>query len=260
MELGQKLRAARLEAGFSQRQLCGDTITRNMLSQIENGSAKPSYATLQALCARLGKPVSYFWEDAPSQHLALLHRAETLPAEEAMQLLREYLAPDPMLDGWYYEILARCNMDLAQQALAENRRVYALELLLQAEDALQKASVPDRRRLILMRHAAGGTPATDLAALLPDNTDEQLLRAQAALEENCPEKCLACLKCTDRKTLRGQLLQGDALVKLEQYGQAVSCFLALEQELPSEIYPRLELCYKQLGDFEKAYHYACKQR
>ena len=53
MELGEKLRQARLEAGFSQRQLCGEEITRNMLSQIEHGTAKPSMKTLQFLAARL---------------------------------------------------------------------------------------------------------------------------------------------------------------------------------------------------------------
>ena len=46
MTLGEKIRQARLEAGLSQRQLCGDTVTRNMLSQIENGSARPSMDTL----------------------------------------------------------------------------------------------------------------------------------------------------------------------------------------------------------------------
>ena len=40
MELGEKLRLARLEAGLSQRALCGDEITRNMLSRIENGAAR----------------------------------------------------------------------------------------------------------------------------------------------------------------------------------------------------------------------------
>ena len=60
MELGQRIRAARLEAGLSQRQLCGEVITRNMLSQIENGSARPSMDTLQYLAAQLGKPVSFF--------------------------------------------------------------------------------------------------------------------------------------------------------------------------------------------------------
>ena len=35
MELGQRIKQARLEAGLSQRQLCGQRLTRNMLSLIE---------------------------------------------------------------------------------------------------------------------------------------------------------------------------------------------------------------------------------
>ena len=60
MELGEKLRQTRLELGLSQRQVCGDTITRNMLSRIENGQAKPSMKTLQYLASVLQKPVGYF--------------------------------------------------------------------------------------------------------------------------------------------------------------------------------------------------------
>ena len=66
MTIGEKLRAARLEAGLSQRQLCEGIVTRNMLSQIENGSAKPSLPTLQALAQRLHKGVQYFLEEAVS--------------------------------------------------------------------------------------------------------------------------------------------------------------------------------------------------
>lgn len=260
MELGQKLKAARLEAGLSQRQLCGDTITRNMLSQIENGSAKPSYATLQALCARLGKPVSFFWEDAPSQNSALLRKALSAPAEQALAYLKSYLSPDPLLDPWYYQVTARCFMDLAEQAIEENRAVYALELLLQAEDAFKKAGAwaePFCRRLTLLRFAAG-TPAQDL--ILPDNTDEQLLRAHSALSAGDAAKCLACLDAADRQTERGQLLRGDVYQKTGQYEKAIACFAPLEESEPAAVYPRLEQCYKELGDFKKAYEYACKQR
>ena len=66
MNLGEKLRLARVEAGLSQRELCGDRITRNMLSQIENGLASPSVATLQYLAQG---PVSY-------THLTLPTKAE----------------------------------------------------------------------------------------------------------------------------------------------------------------------------------------
>ena len=53
MELGEKLLRARQEAGLSQRQLCGDVITRNMLSRIEHGTARPSMDTLQYLVGRV---------------------------------------------------------------------------------------------------------------------------------------------------------------------------------------------------------------
>ena len=73
MELAQKLKQARLDAGLSQKAICGDRITRNMLSQIENGSARPSMETLRYLAGQLGKPISYFLEDdavtSPNQTL-----------------------------------------------------------------------------------------------------------------------------------------------------------------------------------------------
>ena len=66
MTLGEKLKQARLEAGLSQRQLCGEEVTRNMLSQIENGVAMPSMGTLSYFARQLGKPVSFFLEEAIS--------------------------------------------------------------------------------------------------------------------------------------------------------------------------------------------------
>ncbi|MBQ9167969.1 MAG: helix-turn-helix transcriptional regulator, partial [Oscillospiraceae bacterium] len=90
MELGQRIRQARLEAGLSQRQLCGDEITRNMLSQIENGSAHPSMTTLRYLAERLGKSISYFLEE----------EAVTSPNQSVMAQARQ------SYDGADYEAAA----------------------------------------------------------------------------------------------------------------------------------------------------------
>ena len=261
MELGEKLRLARLEAGLTQRQLCGDTITRNMLSQIENGSAKPSFATLKTLASRLGKPVSYFWEDAPSENLGTLHRAAQLPPEQALDLLQNYLIGDPILDEGYYLLSCRCQMDLAEQAIAENRLGYAQSLLQQA--ALAGECSPSfsallGQRLTLLKFGCGQADANALLAQLPDNTREMYLRASAALQNGDPEKCLACLLSSDRQTEEGLLLKGDALIQLKAYEEAIHCFSQLEES--PKIYARLELCYRELGNFEKAYHYACLQR
>ncbi len=62
LSLGQKLKKARLEKNFTQQDVAGDFITRNMLSKIENDLAKPSIKTIEYLAKRLDKPVSYLLE------------------------------------------------------------------------------------------------------------------------------------------------------------------------------------------------------
>ena len=97
MELGEKIRAARLGAGLSQRQLCGEEITRNMLSLIENGSARPSMKTLEYLARKLGKPLSYFLDahaeekQTLGESWVLLNRAEVALNQGRQELARDLL-------------------------------------------------------------------------------------------------------------------------------------------------------------------------
>ena len=58
MTMGERLRRAREEAGLSQRQVCGDQITRNQLSQLEHDPVGPSVETLRYLAGQLGLPQS----------------------------------------------------------------------------------------------------------------------------------------------------------------------------------------------------------
>lgn len=64
MTLGQKIKNARLERGMTQKELVGETITRNMLSKIENDAATPSVRTLDYLAHALDLPVGYFLGDS----------------------------------------------------------------------------------------------------------------------------------------------------------------------------------------------------
>ena len=120
MTLGEKLRAARLEAGITQRQLCGDTITRNMLSQIENGSAKPSMQTLQYLAKQLGRPMSWFLEEdgaiSPNLQVILAAREAYGDWEKSRQILQSYREPDILLDPEYRLLLQETLLSLAEEA------------------------------------------------------------------------------------------------------------------------------------------------
>ena len=51
--LGKRIKEARLAKKMTQSEVVGDFITRNMLSQIESGSATPSVKTLEYLCKAL---------------------------------------------------------------------------------------------------------------------------------------------------------------------------------------------------------------
>ena len=135
MELGEKIRQARLELGLSQRQLCGDVITRNMLSQIENGSANPSMATLQYLAGKLGKNVSYFLQEEAvlSPNPALLQQARTAYAQRqyraVVDMAARYRGPDPLFDEEWHYLYALCALALGEQLIAQGALPEAQPLL-----------------------------------------------------------------------------------------------------------------------------------
>lgn len=57
LELGKRIKEARLAKNMTQQQVVGEFITRNMLSQIESGNANPSIRTLKYLSEVLEIPV-----------------------------------------------------------------------------------------------------------------------------------------------------------------------------------------------------------
>lgn len=262
MELGQKIRQVRLEAGLSQRQLCGDVITRNMLSQIENGSARPSMSTLQYLAATLGKPIGFFLEETVPvlPNLPVMEQARQAQGAEVLSVLESYQAPDPVFDRerWLLEALA-C-MDMAKQALAEEKYAYARELLQQAKAAGEQTpyyeEALERMRLLLCAQAEQD-PAT-LVQALPSLDAELILRAQAALQEN--RKAAAYLDSVQQKNTQWYYLRGCAYEADGDYENAVQSYLQAESWSPRQIYGALERCYEKLENYKEAYRYACLQR
>lgn len=225
MELGEKLKQARVEVGLSQRALCGEEITRNMLSQIENGAAKPSMNTLRYLAERLGKPLSWFLDDQAEQHSSLI---------EAHTLLRK-----------------------AQEVLKEGKEIYAAELL-------EKVTDPDpdirRRKLVLLARVPGSDPV-QICRELPSLDEELLLRAKAALMQGMLERCRQLLEAAeDQENPEWNMLRGEMHLRQKAYAEAAACFQRAEDAYPRETASVLEQCYREMGDYQKAYFYACKQR
>jgi transcriptional regulator with XRE-family HTH domain len=220
MDLGSKIRQARLDAGLSQRQLCGEEITRNMLSLIENGAAKPSMKTLTVLARRLGKPVGWFLEENAPDFSDLAGSADALRQ--------------------------------AQEALSQGKPIYAAQLL----DCVTAPLL--HREKLLFSAKLPGADLKEICASLPSLDEELLLRAEAALETGQHDRCGNLLAAAeDREAPAWNLLMGKLAMARESWSEAAS---HLEKAESPQTIPLLETCFRELGDFKRAYEYACKQR
>lgn len=63
VELGKRIKEARIAKKMTQSEVVGNFITRNMLSQIESGTANPSIKTLEYLAGVLELPIMYLVND-----------------------------------------------------------------------------------------------------------------------------------------------------------------------------------------------------
>lgn len=262
MELGKKLRQARQEAGLSQRQLCGDEITRNMLSQIENGSARPSMDTLCYLARRLGRPVGYFLNEhmAVSPNQPVMEQARAAFAQQdygaVLEQLAQYQPPDALFDWEKQLLMALSSMELAQQVMQAGKIPYAETLLAQAGQADTPYFTPEleRQRQILLAECTG-------RAVLPSDDRALLIRARHALEQGHALRSLQYLDAAEQQdTPQWNLLRGQAHMALGQFEDALPCLQAAENQYPKDVLPMLEQCCRELEDYKGAYLYACKFR
>jgi len=113
-DIGQRIRAVRLERGLSLAQLGGDDLSRSFLSLVELGRSRISLRALAIVAQRLDQPISYFLDGASDSTEAraelLLDQAEASLREQepgrAEHLLRDIEVPNALrgralwLKGW----------------------------------------------------------------------------------------------------------------------------------------------------------------
>lgn len=268
MTLGEKIRQARLEAGLSQRQLCGEEVTRNMLSQIENGVARPSMTTLAYFAAQLGKTVSYFLEEdavlSPNQDVMGRARAAVREKKyrEAAEILRDYRSPDATFDGEFQLLTRLTTLELARDAIETDRKAYAAELL-EKLDTLREgycAEELETRRLLLLAKVRPRL-RQEICEKLPPVDGQLLLRARDALDRGDFDRSEHLLEAAqNRNCAEWNFLRGELHLARRQFEAAAACYHKAEDIYADKCAVRLEYCYRELQDFRQAYFYACKQR
>lgn len=265
MDLGQKLKQARLEAGLSQRQLCGERISRNMLSLIENGSAKPSMDTLRYLAQKLGKPMSYFLEEQTVSPNALcMELARAAFAQNRFDdCLHNLDAYHPEGTDWEYGLLrCCCCLQLARHALQQEKLPYADTLLQQALQAISPTPFLPlvQSSYALLMAQVHPEQAAELADQLPELNPQLLLCSYAALQKEDFDRSLASLQAVDDRSAQWHYLMAEVLFAQGNFAEAAVHYQTALPLQRRRCYSQLEICYRNLGDFENAYFYACKLR
>lgn len=115
MTIGQRIKQLRLAQQKTQLDVCGEFITRNMLSRIENDSATPSLQTVEYLASRLGVSVGDLFGETPSSESGGLE-------ELCDKYYRELLTPERKTSA---EELLHNYLDLLNETARLEKVLYA---------------------------------------------------------------------------------------------------------------------------------------
>lgn len=138
-ELGKKIKEARIARKMTQNDVVGNFITRNMLSQIESGTATPSIKTLEYLSRVLDVPLFHLIPDQKEDVVSILERAKRLLAkgafEKVLEMEGEY--PEQFYDE-FSAILSRAYLNLAKRKLLSANYPEAARLSQKAMEYAEK--------------------------------------------------------------------------------------------------------------------------
>ena len=289
MNLGEKIKAARLERHMTQKDVVGDYITRNMLSKIENGSATPSVKTLEYLAGVLGLPAGYFMNDSngdeltPGSVASARNHFRDGEYEGCVQVLEGL-----DMEGGYKDeamlLLARAKISLSKKAMIDGRYEEATRLAREASGAMRtpcitpQPSAPrrccwwpgapwsfrgiSRRRWTIIRPPIRIRAWANFTGSPWRNTT--LIRAIWRMPGR---KWTALPVCPRPPALPISCCRAAWSSKDNQFDQAAKQLEKAEQlarttgsnYFMSSLYAMLEQCYREMDDFKKAYHYASMQ-
>lgn len=142
-ELGRRLKAARLAKKMTQSEVVGNFITRNMLSQIESGSATPSMKTLEYLAGVLEIPMERLLADqggpAEPEAISVLERAKTLLREQNYAALLQVKHDGEAITDELHALHSIAHLELARLLHHSGQTEQMQTALMHARLAAQEA-------------------------------------------------------------------------------------------------------------------------
>lgn len=293
--LGQKVKDERKRLNLTQKELAGDFITRNMLSQIENDIATPSIKTIEYLAGVLKKSVSYFIdpENAKMLETELIEELMSYYEQEAYEVcigkLEVYYKENPQSKGKRFlkNIYMNCCLQAAkaskdardyQKSKIYYEKILAYETdLLFYDDANLYSIYLELSEMNARLDTVEDSKNYELKAskLVNKMIANQIIQGMyISFVEGEYEKVIEKISSFDIKDLdnhnkgRYYMMIGSAYYYQENFKEAVKF---LEKAIPyyrrgtynsviTMIYEDLSKCYSNLDDYKKAYEFLQKSK
>ena len=271
MNIGNKIKRLRIERGLTQQQLSGDKITRNMLSCIESGKALPSIDTLMFVADRLSVPASYllsndedlFFYKKSTSISKIKEKYKSKKYQECMDIINQFEKTDDELSY----ILSICNFELGKLSVLSGNLITAKKHL-QLSKKYATSTIYDTSLIELKLTLYSGLAENIQSPLL----ELELNRYNEIFDESTDIELLKYITQDHTYNFKNKLyaihLNAKEMIKTHRYIEAVSELKKLEEYKTREnynaylvlsVYNDLEICYKNLSDFENAYRY-CNKR
>lgn len=281
MNIGKRIRQLRLSKLMTQADLAGDQITRNMLCNIERGTALPSLPTAMYLAGRLGVPVGLLLAEEGGEFpyrkmiempnirrafaagdftgcLSLLHSSFPAERDDELSLLCAEAEFGAARNAFEEGRFRRAAAAFDRGVTAAGQTVYDTDFL-------------RARTAVYFRYLSGVSPTLS-SDILPENEvagarafgDEfcEYFMALDALENGRDGEVAAYLT-RQEKSLYAARIRALILMKKEEYQEAEEALEALLARpelsvgaLLYEIFGDLDLCCRKNDDYKRAYEFA----
>lgn len=255
MKLGEKIRSARLNAGMTQADLAGDFITRNMLSQIENGLAMPSLQTALYIADKLGVDAGILFSERDNKEAYFLTRK--LP-----------LLKSSFKNGEYDKCIESCSE--AEESCDEACFILAECYIKKAYDNFYRGKLRQA-----LKYGESAVKYASKSVYSSDGIKLKNEMLEAVISAITPYLKQTRFKAEERKYLIDrfnntsskraiihELNKAKSYSEEGRYIEAVDVLKGLLKEkelgLPFEYaaYNEYEICCRELRDYENAYKYA----
>lgn len=271
MKTGEKIRDMRKRKNMTQEELSGDYITRNMLSQIETGKATPSVETVSRIASALEVDISYFFSDETYDEYIVNKNIKELRRLFSRKEYRNALDFSDKYFPYFNDeaalIVAESHFHIAKSLLhngyPEKAAVHLKNALVFCGKTMYDTSYL-KAKITLLSGIAGNIQSPRLELETEVYEKESRLATDAELYHYICDD----LKYDYKDSILSGITAAHTLMKSGEYEKAAKILSEIDDNrstyniasfLLFRICCDLEICYREIKDFELAYKYSTRR-